>query len=72
MTRKTQYLVSTPTLRILDANEDRHVISCPEDASIWRQLSHKHPVYTHELLLTGILKQEMDWDNDKFKVPGSI
>ncbi|ESK96541.1 brct domain containing protein [Moniliophthora roreri MCA 2997] len=67
-----QYMTQTPTQRILDASEDRHVISCPDDASIWRPFANKHPVYTYELLLTGILKQEIDWESDKFRVPGSF
>ncbi|EEB95820.1 hypothetical protein MPER_05153, partial [Moniliophthora perniciosa FA553] len=67
-----QYMTQTPTQRILDASEDRHVISCPDDASIWRPFAGNHPVYTHELLLTGILKQEIDWESEKFRVPGSL
>lgn len=27
---------TTPTVLILDANANKHVISCPEDISIWR------------------------------------
>jgi len=62
-----------PTPRILNANPDRHVISCPGDISIWRPIAKSHyPVYTQELILTGALKQEMDWEGREFRVPGSV
>ncbi|KAL0579150.1 regulator of Ty1 Transposition [Marasmius crinis-equi] len=64
----------TPTPRIIDANPElRHVISCPEDANIWRPLVQKgYKVYTQELILTGVLRQEIEWDNTKWMVEGSF
>ncbi|KAF9463519.1 hypothetical protein BDZ94DRAFT_1308637 [Collybia nuda] len=59
----------TPTLRIINSNPDRHVISCAADSSIWRPIAREHPIYTHELILTAALKQEIDWDSDTFKIP---
>ena len=62
-----------PTVRILNANADRHVISCPDDISIWRPIAKsQHPVYTQELILTGALKQGIDWEGREFRVPGSV
>ncbi|KAJ6631463.1 hypothetical protein B0H10DRAFT_2207120 [Mycena sp. CBHHK59/15] len=60
-----------PSLRILETNPGRHVISCPEDARIWRPLAAVHPIYTQELVLNGVLKQQVDWDDESFRVPGS-
>ncbi|KAG6825628.1 hypothetical protein H0H92_003009 [Tricholoma furcatifolium] len=60
-----------PTLRIMNANPDRYIVSCPEDVSIWRPIASTHPIYTHELILTSALKQEIDWENEKYRVPGS-
>ncbi|KAF8987641.1 hypothetical protein BDQ17DRAFT_1435488 [Cyathus striatus] len=68
-----QLNVQKPTIRILSASEDRHVISCPEDASIWRPLSnHNFAIYLPELVLMGALKQELDWDDESLKVSGSF
>lgn len=54
----------TPTVRILKASSDRYVISCPDDKTIWRPLAEAgYPVYNQELILTGMLKQEIDWEN---------
>ncbi|KAF5370725.1 hypothetical protein D9758_001947 [Tetrapyrgos nigripes] len=62
-----------PTLRILDNDSDnRFVISCPKDASIWRPLAEKYTIYTSELILTAALKHEIEWDNDAFRVSGSF
>jgi hypothetical protein len=47
------------------------VVSCPEDVSIWRPIAKKYPIYTHELILTSGLKQEIEWENEEFRVPGS-
>jgi len=60
----------SPTLRIINASpENRHVISCKEDISIWRPLAaHGIKVYTQELVLEGVLRQEMDWDKESFLV----
>jgi mediator of DNA damage checkpoint protein 1 len=69
----SQVLTTTPTVRILKANENRYVVSCPADASIWRPLADSgYAVYSPELLLTGALRQEIDWDDDANKVPESF
>ncbi|KAF7970484.1 hypothetical protein HWV62_23847 [Athelia sp. TMB] len=63
-------VVQTPTPRILKANENRHVVSCPADASIWRPLvQNGYVIYSPELLLTGALKQKIDWLDDANRVP---
>ncbi|KAJ3576641.1 hypothetical protein NP233_g274 [Leucocoprinus birnbaumii] len=63
----------TPTVRIISGHKDRHVISCVEDISIWRPLAEKGiAVYTHEFLLIGVLRQELEWNLMEFRVPGSV
>ncbi|KAH9915024.1 uncharacterized protein BXZ73DRAFT_106335 [Epithele typhae] len=61
----------SPTVRILDGHDNRFVISSPGDVSIWRPLVKHHPIYNQELILTSALKQEIDWDQATFRVPGS-
>ncbi|KAH0588548.1 hypothetical protein H2248_004377 [Termitomyces sp. 'cryptogamus'] len=61
-----------PTLRIMNASNDRYLISCPADAAIWRPIASTHPIYTQELILTSALRQEIDWDNENYRVPNSI
>ncbi|KAJ2978208.1 hypothetical protein NUW54_g11319 [Trametes sanguinea] len=57
----------TPTVRMLSGHDDRLVISCPADVSIWRPLvEHGHPVYTQELILTSALRQELDLEDPGF------
>ncbi|KAI0328357.1 hypothetical protein GY45DRAFT_1326498 [Cubamyces sp. BRFM 1775] len=68
-----QLSTQTPTVRMLNGHDDRFVISCPADVSIWRPLAeHGHPVYTQELILTSALRQELDLDDTGFMVPGSF
>ncbi|KAJ6593333.1 hypothetical protein B0H19DRAFT_17663 [Mycena capillaripes] len=67
-----QTVTSQPSLRILETNTGRHVISCPEDAAMWRQIAVAHPIYSNELVLTSALRQEIDWDDERFRVPGSV
>lgn len=56
----------------MTSKPDRYVISCEEDVSTWRSLAENDiPIYTKELILTGILKQEVAWDDHEFRVPGS-
>ncbi|KAG0699519.1 hypothetical protein DFH29DRAFT_1070645 [Suillus ampliporus] len=51
-----------PTVRILKGNENRHVISCPADKSIWRPLIEEgHTIYSTELILLAVLTQEIRW-----------
>ncbi|KAI0056886.1 hypothetical protein BV25DRAFT_1813329 [Artomyces pyxidatus] len=53
-----------PTVRALNGKSNYFVISCPEDASIWKPLADAgHPIYTKELLLNGALTQEIRWDD---------
>lgn len=52
--------------------ETRHIISCQEDISVWRKILENiegFPVYTTEIILVSVLKQEVDWDGSR--VPGS-
>ena len=58
-------------MRILKTNSERFVISCVDDKAIWRPLEEAgYTVYNQELILTGMLKQEIDWENEGHKVPG--
>jgi mediator of DNA damage checkpoint protein 1 len=66
-----QITTNTPTPRIISSNSNRHVVSCAEDVSIWRPIAKKHPIYTHELILTSALRQEIEWENEEFRVAGS-
>ncbi|SJK97533.1 uncharacterized protein ARMOST_00785 [Armillaria ostoyae] len=63
-----QISTQTPTIRVLKSSSNRHVISCDEDISIWRPIAQQFPVYTQELVLTGALKQEVEWDNKAFQL----
>ncbi|KAJ6497507.1 hypothetical protein C8R45DRAFT_129169 [Mycena sanguinolenta] len=65
-----QTIAAQPTLRLLENDPRRHVISCEEDKAIWQQIAMVHPIYTVELILTCALRQEVDWDD--FRVPGSV
>ncbi|KXN86850.1 BRCT-containing protein 1 [Leucoagaricus sp. SymC.cos] len=68
-----QLVLQQPTFRLINGHEDRHVISCPGDISIWRPLAAQGiPIYTHEFLLIGVMKQEVEWDGLEFRVPGSV
>ncbi|KAI6157358.1 hypothetical protein BKA82DRAFT_1000669 [Pisolithus tinctorius] len=63
---------ATPTVRILKAKANRYVISCPEDVSIWRPLVDEgYKIYSTELILRAVLKQEIEWDNAECIVSGS-
>lgn len=66
-----QLSTQTPTVRVLAGHDKRFVISCPEDVSIWRPLAQNHKIYTQELILTSALRQEIDWDDEAYFVPGS-
>ncbi|KAG2126475.1 hypothetical protein BD769DRAFT_1357854 [Suillus cothurnatus] len=60
-----QVQTSKPTARILKANENRHVISCPADQSIWRPLVEEgYTIYSTELILLAVLTQEIRWKDD--------
>jgi hypothetical protein len=62
---------SQPSLRILETHPHRHVISCSEDVAMWKQIAFARPIYSKELVLTCALRQEVDWDDASFRVPGS-
>ncbi|EIW75709.1 hypothetical protein CONPUDRAFT_112253 [Coniophora puteana RWD-64-598 SS2] len=63
---------ASPTVRSLKGKENRYVVSCPEDISIWRPIAQEgYPVYTAEMLLLAILRQEIGWEDKSTKVPGS-
>ncbi|KAJ8468323.1 hypothetical protein ONZ45_g17284 [Pleurotus djamor] len=67
-----QMVVQAPKARTFNS-PDKHLISCPEDLSIWRPLcKDKITVYNSELVLASALRQEIDWEDDTFKVPGSF
>ncbi|KAJ7188855.1 hypothetical protein C8R46DRAFT_877027 [Mycena filopes] len=58
-----------PSLRTLETDTNRHVISCTKDAALWRQIAENgRPIYNYELVLTNALRQEIDWDDAAFKV----
>jgi len=61
-----------PTVRALSGNESGHqcfVISCPEDASIWRPIAEAgHSIYSHELILSAALTQEIHLDAEGVRV----
>ncbi|KAG2140533.1 uncharacterized protein EDB93DRAFT_1161734 [Suillus bovinus] len=60
-----QVQTSKPTTRILKANKNRHVISCPADQSIWRPLVEEgYTIYSTELILLAVLTQEKRWKDD--------
>ncbi|KAF7350976.1 Brct domain containing protein [Mycena sanguinolenta] len=65
-----QTIATQPTLRLLENDPRRHVISCEEDKAIWQQIATVHPIYTVELILTCALRQQVDWED--FRVPGSV
>lgn len=65
-------MLQTPTNRMVTSKPNRYVISCEDDGSIWRAIAENDvPIYTKELILTGILKQDIAWDDHEFRVPGS-
>ncbi|KIK88110.1 hypothetical protein PAXRUDRAFT_802378 [Paxillus rubicundulus Ve08.2h10] len=59
-----QVQTAKPTLRILKGGKNRYVVSCPEDISIWRPLAQEgYKIYSTELILQSVLKQDIDWQN---------
>ncbi|KAI0039891.1 hypothetical protein FA95DRAFT_1503597 [Auriscalpium vulgare] len=58
-----QVRTQNPTTRIFAGKEKHYVVSCPEDAPVWRPLAQaQHPIYTQELLLNAALTQSIRWD----------
>ena len=45
------------------------MISCPEDAPIWRPIAEAgHSIYSHELILSAALTQEIHLDAEGVRV----
>ncbi|KAA1476350.1 hypothetical protein DENSPDRAFT_807059 [Dentipellis sp. KUC8613] len=66
-----QFRSQTPTTRGLGGKDNHYVISCQEDASIWRPIAQAgHTIYNHELLLTSALTQQIDWENPLHRLSG--
>ncbi|TFY62070.1 hypothetical protein EVG20_g6835 [Dentipellis fragilis] len=66
-----QFRTQTPTARGLGGKDNHYVISCQEDASIWRPIAQAgHTIFNHELLLTGALTQQIDWENPLHRLSG--
>ncbi|KAJ7736891.1 hypothetical protein B0H16DRAFT_1326401 [Mycena metata] len=55
-----------PSLRTLDTDPNRHVISCAADVALWKQIAITHKVYNYELVLTSALRQEINWEDAAF------
>ncbi|KAI0083353.1 hypothetical protein BDY19DRAFT_1060990 [Irpex rosettiformis] len=67
-----QFSTQTPTARILKGSSNRVVVSSPGDIAIWRPLLEAgFPVYSQELVLTGMLRQEVDWEGREMRVADS-
>ncbi|KAH7883429.1 hypothetical protein F5I97DRAFT_1905100 [Phlebopus sp. FC_14] len=61
-----QVQMTNPTARILKGRDNRHVISCQEDISIWRPLVQEgYRIYSTELILQAVLKQKIEWENEE-------
>jgi hypothetical protein len=64
--------VSLPTGRQLE-KPGKYVLSTEKDGSVWKGV-HKVAqckIYDVEVILTGTLRQEVDWDSKEFLVKGS-
>ena len=49
---------------MLGRTDNRHVISDPKDMAVWRPLRLAGvPIYTKEMVLNLILRQEVNWDD---------
>lgn len=60
-----------PTARILRGKANRYVISCKEDKAIWRPVAKEgFKIYSHELVLRGALRQEIEWEKEECLVAG--
>ncbi|KAI0246563.1 hypothetical protein BJV78DRAFT_1253485 [Lactifluus subvellereus] len=60
-----------PTVRALNGKASAHhyVISCPEDASIWRPIAEAgHAIYSQEFILSAALTQEIRLNGEGFRV----
>ncbi|KIJ57442.1 hypothetical protein HYDPIDRAFT_104235, partial [Hydnomerulius pinastri MD-312] len=62
---------TNPTIRIMKGKVGRYVVSCPEDALIWRPLVQDgYKIYSTELILQAVLKQDVDWENKECIIAG--
>ncbi|KAH9022013.1 hypothetical protein EDB85DRAFT_1997400 [Lactarius pseudohatsudake] len=61
-----------PTVRALSgksSGQQHFVISCAEDASVWRPIAEAgHAIYSQELVLSAALTQEMRLYDEEFRV----
>ena len=62
--------IQAPSLRIIRAAPERRcVITCPQDVSIWRPIVEGgFRVYSPELVLAGVMGQEIEWDREDYMV----
>ena len=62
-------MTQAPTVRILKAQKDRHLLSLPEDAGVWQGFADEGiRVYVPEIVLTGILAQKMEWGSREHRL----
>lgn len=68
----SQIRQQTPTVRALSgksSGQQHFVISCAEDDSIWRPIAEAgHAIYSQELVLSAALTQEIDLNEEEFRV----
>ena len=64
--------VSLPTERQL-VKKGTHVLSTEKDESFWKGLQRVRDckIFDVEVILTGTLRQEVDWNSEEFMVKGS-
>ncbi|KZT58377.1 hypothetical protein CALCODRAFT_482469 [Calocera cornea HHB12733] len=56
-----------------ELGDNQHLVSCKEDEKYWKGLAEEGTrVYSQELILTGALRQEMQWDDEGMLVEGSV
>ncbi|KIY43340.1 hypothetical protein FISHEDRAFT_78219 [Fistulina hepatica ATCC 64428] len=58
----------TPSTRALEQRDSRHLVSCKEDEATWKSVVAEHPVYNAELLLTSVLTQRLDLDDENCRL----
>jgi mediator of DNA damage checkpoint protein 1 len=64
--------MQTPTARILDGDEHKHVVSCEADIKVWKPLvQQKYPIFNKEFVLISASTQQMDVEDKSQRVPGS-
>lgn len=69
----SQISTQIPTPRMLEGHDDRHMMSSPADQHVWRGLAEEgFAVYSPELLLMGVLKQDMEWNNPIYRLDNNV